>query len=173
MIPALSILLMAQTAPSLNPVEIQPGLFVLPGSPDASTLASLKSLGITHVINLRHPAEGDFSLEASSIRNSGGAYLSCPMDREPTFPELDSFRAQMTALPPAAKALVHCSTGNRAAGALFAYWALDRGMSEGAALALARKAGLRNPATEAAVRAYVAARQPRPGRVRFSQEDSE
>ena len=125
MIPAISILVIAQTAPSLNPVELQPGLFVLPGSPDASSLASLKSLGITHVINLRHPAEGDFSLEVSSIRDNGGAYLNCPMDREPTFSELDSFRAQLTALPPAAKALVHCSTGNRAAGALFAYWVMD------------------------------------------------
>lgn len=173
MIPTLALIVMFQTAPSLNPVEIRSGLFVLPGSPDASTLASLKSLGITHVINLRHPAEGDFSMEVSSVRTSGGAYLSCPMDREPTFRELDSFRAQMSALPPAAKALVHCATGNRAGGALFAYWALDLGLPEGEALALARKAGLRNSATEAAVRAYLTARQPRTGHSRFSQEDSE
>ena len=172
MIPVISILVIAQTTPSLNPVEIQPGLFILPGSPDASTLASMRSLGITHVINLRHPAEGDFSLEVSSVRIGGGAYLSCPMDREPTFPELDSFRSQISGLPPAAKVLVHCATGNRAAGALFAYWVMDRGMSEGEALALARKAGLRNSATEAAVRAYVAAQQRRTGHSRFSQEDS-
>ena len=161
MIPALFLLAMVQTAPSLKPVEIRPRLFVLPGSPDAATLVSIKSLGITHVINLRHLTEGDFRPEGTAVRSGGGTYLSCPLDREPTATGLDSFRAQMSALPPAAKVLVHCATGNRAGGALFAYWVLDQGMPEAEALALARKAGLGNPATEAAVKAYVAAQQRR------------
>jgi len=173
MISTLPLLLMSQTAPSPNPVEIRPGLFVLPGNPDAATLAQLNPLGITHVINLRHPAEGDFSLEVTLVRGSGGAYLSCPMDREPAFKELDAFRAQMSALASTAKVLVHCASGNRAAGALFAYWALDRGMPDGEALTLARKAGLRNPATETAVRAYISARQSPTWHSHFSREDSE
>ena len=173
MIPALSLLVLVQTTPPLKPVEIRPGLLVLPGSPDATTLASLKSLGITHVINLRHPSEGNFSSDVDAVRSSGAAYLSCPLNREPTSIELDAFRAQMSALRPGAKVLVHCATGNRAAGALFAYWALNQGMPDGEALALARKAGLRNPATEAAVKAYVAARHSSAGHTRFSREDSE
>lgn len=173
MISTLPLLLMAQTAPSPNPVEIRPGLFVLPGSPGAATLALLKPLGITHVINLRHPTEGDFSLEVTFVRGSGGAYLSCPMDREPTFKELDAFRAQMSVLAPTAKALVHCATGNRAAGALFAYWALDGGMPESEALVFARQAGLRSSATETAVKAYIEVQRPRTGRSHFSRENAE
>lgn len=173
MIPTLSLLLMIQTTPHLKPVEIRPGQFVLPGTPDAATLASLKSLGITHVVNLRHPSEGNFSADVDSVRSSGAAYLSCPLDREPTSVELDSFRVQMSALPPGAKVLVHCATGNRAAGALFTYWVLNQGMPEEEALALARRAGLRNPVTEAAVKAYVSARHSSAGHTRFSREDSE
>ena len=173
MILALPLFVMVQTTAPLKPVEIRPGQLVLAGSPDAATLASLKTLGITHVINLRHPAEGNFSSDVDSVRSSGAAYFSCPLDREPSFNGLDSFRVQMSALPPGSKVLVHCATGNRAAGALFAYWALDQGMAEGEALALARKAGLRNPATEAAVQAYVTARRSPAGRNRFSREDSE
>ncbi len=173
MIPGIFILMVAQPAPSLNPVEIQPGLFVLSGSPDAATLAQLKALGIPHVINLRHPSEGNFRSDVDAVRSSGAAYLSCPLDREPTSMELDSFRAQMSALAPTAKVLVHCATGNRAAGALFAYWALNKGLPEEEALALARKAGLRNSATEAAVKAYVAARRSPARPIRFSREDSE
>lgn len=155
----LSLLMMIQITAPMKPIEIRPGLMVLPGIPDAATLASLKSLGITHVVNLRLPSEGNFTPEVDSIRSSGATYLSCPLDREPTFLELDSFRVQMSALPPGAKVLVHCATGNRAAGALFVYWTLDQRIPEGEALALARKAGLRNPATEAAVKAFVVARR--------------
>ncbi len=172
MISALSLLVMVQSTPALNPVEVQPGLFVLSGSPDAATLAQLKPLGITHVINLRHPSESNFSSDLEAVRSSGAAYLNCPLDREPTFTELDSFRGLMSSLPSTAKALVHCATGNRAAAALFAYWALDRGLPPDDALALAKKAGLRNAATEMAVRVYVAARQPRIGTGRTCREDS-
>ena len=173
MFPALSILLLAQAAPSMAPMEIQRGIFVLPGSPDAAALARASSLGITYVIDLRNPAEGDFRAEAFSVQGGGGNYLSCPMDREPTFAALDSFRAKMSALPTTAKVLVHCATGNRAGGALFAFWVMDGTMPEAEALALAKKAGLRNAATEAAVRSYIAARQSRLGHFRFSREDSE
>jgi hypothetical protein len=57
--------------------------------------------------------------------------------------------------------LLHCASGNRVSGALFTAWVLDQGMPEAEALALAKKGGLKNPATEAAARAYVAKRTPR------------
>ncbi len=173
MIPALALLVMVQSMTPLRPIEIRPGLLVLPGSPDAATFSSLKSLGGTHVVNLRHPSEGNFSADVDSVRNQGTVYLNCPLDREPSFNGLDSFRVQMSALPSGSKILVHCTTGNLAAGALFAYWVLDQGLPEGEALELARKAGLQNPATEAAVKAYVAARRSAAGPTRSSREDSE
>ncbi len=53
------------------------------------------------------------------------------------------------------RALFHCASGNRMGGALYAYWMPDEHRAPEEALALARKVGLRNPATEAAVKAYV------------------
>lgn len=150
-------LLMAQTSALPAPVEIYPGVFVLAGSLEPPTLASLRTSGITHVINLRKPTEGDFKGEADGLRVIGVEYASCPTDREPSATEIDAFRARMKALPPQARVLVHCATGNRAAGLLMAFWSLDKGLPKVEALALAHKAGLKNPATESAVVAYLAA----------------
>jgi len=150
-------LLMAQTPALPAPVEIYPGVFVLAGTLEPSTLAFLRTSGITHVINLRKPIEGDFKGEADGLRVIGVEYSSCPTDREPTTPEIDAFRMRMKALPARAKVLVHCATGNRAAGLLMAFWILDKGLPKTEALVLAHKAGLKNPTTETAVLAYLAA----------------
>ena len=101
-------------------------------------------------------------LDAASTKVAGAAYERCPLDREPDPQALDAFRARVKALPRGARVLIHCASGNRVAGALYTVWVLDEGQSEEAALTLARKAGLKNPATEAAARAYVAARRAKP-----------
>jgi len=150
-------LLMAQTPALPAPVEIYPGVFVLAGTLEPSTLAFLRTSGITHVINLRKPIEGDFKGEADGLRVIGVEYSSCPTDREPTTPEIDAFRMRMKALPARAKVLVHCATGNRAAGLLMAFWILDKDLPKTEALVLAHKTGLKNPTTETAVLAYLAA----------------
>lgn len=150
-------LLLCLQAPALpGAVEIRPGLFIVKGEPTSETFAALKAAGITHLINLRLDAEGDFTKEAQAAKLAGAEYGRCPVDREPTDAALDAFRAKLRALPLGAKALVHCASGNRAAGALFAYWVLDEGMDEAQALALAHQAGLHAEVTEKAVKAYVA-----------------
>lgn len=146
-------------APTLPaPVEIYSGVFVLAGTLESSKVAFLRTSGITHVISLRKPTEGDFAGEADGLHVIGVEYASCPTDREPTLAEIDAFRVRMKALPPRAKVLVHCATGNRAAGLLMAFWVLDKSMPKDEALALAHKAGLKNPATETAVLAHLTAR---------------
>lgn len=151
-------LLLLVPAPAELPgaVEIRPGLFIVKGTPGPATFAALKAAGITHVLNLRTPAEGSFALDQETSRLAGAEYLACPLDREPTDAALDAFRARLRGLPKGARALVYCASGNRVAGALFAFWTLDQGLGEAEALDLARQAGLRSPVTEAAVRAYVA-----------------
>lgn len=157
-LPALLLTARAQAPSTPRPFEIQAGLFVIKGSPDSITLASLETLGITHVIDLRKPDESDFGLEGDRVLTFHGAYLNCPTDREPSAKEVDAFRSKIKALPPRSKVLVHCASGNRAAGALLAYWVLDVGRPIEEALVLAHRAGLHNPATEAAVVAYLAIR---------------
>ncbi len=155
--------LLAQAPTGLpGAVEIQPGRFVVLGTPGTETFAALKAAGITHVLNLRREGEADTTADAASTKVAGAAYERCPLDREPDPQALDAFRARVKALPKGARVLIHCASGNRVAGALFTFWVLDEGQSEEAALALARKAGLKNPATEAAARAYVAARRAKP-----------
>lgn len=152
--------LVAPQAPALpGAVEARPGLFVVLGTPTAETFAGLKAAGITHVLNLRTDAEGDFTADGTTTRAAGATYDRCPMDREPSAAALDAFRAKLRALPKGARVLIHCASGNRVAGALFTAWVLDEGMPEEAALALAKKAGLKSPVTETAARAYVAAKR--------------
>ena len=145
--------------------EARPGVFVVQGAPTPATFAALKAAGITQVFNLRTDAEGDFSFEAAGARNAGAAYGRCPMGHEPGAEALDAFRARLRALPQGARILVHCASGNRAAAALMAYWTLDQGMPLLEARDLARKAGMKNPGTEAAVLAYIRERQAAPPRI--------
>lgn len=154
--------LLGQATPGLpDAVEVRPGVFVLQTGGNEATFSQLKALGITHVLNLRNDGEGDFTAHAAATRSQGADYGRCPMDREPSDAALDAFRAKLKALPKGARVLLHCASGNRVSGALFTAWVLDQGMPEAEALALAKKAGLKNPATEAAARAYVAKRTPR------------
>lgn len=159
----LPLLVPAFVAPQATPlpgaVEARPGLFVVLGTPTAETFAGLKAAGITHVLNLRTDAEGDFTTDGATTRAAGATYDRCPMDREPSGAALDAFRAKVRALPKGARVLIHCASGNRVAGALYTAWVLDEGMPAEAALTLAKKAGLKSPVTEAAAKAYVAAKQ--------------
>jgi protein tyrosine phosphatase (PTP) superfamily phosphohydrolase (DUF442 family) len=152
-------LMVQQPAALPGAVEIQPGRFVVLGTPGPETFAGLKAAGITHVLNLRTEGEADVTADATATKAAGAAYTRCPLDREPTPAALDAFRAQVKALPKGARVLIHCASGNRVAGALYTVWVLDEGQSEEAALTLARKAGLKSPVTEQAAKNYVAARK--------------
>ncbi len=151
--------LIASQATLPGAVELRPGLFVVLGAPTAETFTGLRVAGITHVLNLRTDAEGDFAADGATTKAAGAAYDRCPMDREPSAEALDAFRAKLRALPRGARVLLHCASGNRVAGALFTVWMLDGGMTEEEALALAKRAGLKSPLTEAAAKAYVAGRR--------------
>jgi protein tyrosine phosphatase (PTP) superfamily phosphohydrolase (DUF442 family) len=164
--------MLAQPVPAPSPVEILPGLFVLAGSPDSGTFTASKSLGITHVINLRTPEEGDFGWEATAVQSFGGSYVSCPVHSEALPDGLDRFRALISSLPPTARILIHCASGNRAGAALFAFWSLDRAMAVEKAIALAKRAGLRNPTIEAVTRRYVMALLERSGPVPTHEADA-
>lgn len=173
MIPILPLLTLVQPSPSPTPMEIQPGLFVLPGSPDRHTFAMAKALGITHVINLRTAEEGNFGWEATAVQDLGGTYLSCPLNSNAISEGLDRFRTLMSSLPSTAKVLVHCASGNRAGGALFAFWTLNKVLPVEEALVLAKRAGLRTPSTESAVKTYVTDARAAQAFRRFSLADSE
>ncbi|HJU84103.1 MAG TPA: sulfur transferase domain-containing protein [Holophagaceae bacterium] len=156
LIPAALILFQAPGVP--HTVEALPGFFIVQGEPDDATFKALKAAGITSVVNLRTDAEGPFEVEAHAVGLAGAGYTRCPTEREPSDAALDAFRKTLRELPRGGAVLLHCASGNRAAGALYTFMVLDRGMDQEKALAVAQGAGLHSPATEAAVKAYVAAR---------------
>lgn len=157
LLPAALVLLQSPSIP--RTVEVRPGMFVLLGPPSDDVFAALKAAGITHVINLRKASEGDTGAEALATKGASADYAQCPMDRDPKAEELDAFRARLKALPQGARVFLHCASGNRVGGALYTYWVLNEGMDPAKALELAKKAGLSNTVTEAAVKAYVASRK--------------
>lgn len=137
--------------------EVSPGILVLRGAPNAATYAAMKEAHITHVVNLRQDGEPgfDFAAESNAINALGISYIRLAMGRTPSKDDLDLFRMIIGDLPASAKVLVHCGTGNRAAGALCAWLVLDKGRKLEEAVAIAKQAGLSNPETEGAVRKYL------------------
>ena len=152
-------LLLIQTPGVPHAVEVLPGISVVQGEPDEATFKALKAAGVTAVVNLRMDEEGNFEAQAQATTAAGARYSRCPMGREPSPAALDAFRKTLQELPKGSVILLHCASGNRAAGALYAFLVLDRGLAPDKALALAHEAGLRNPATETAVKAYVESRR--------------
>ncbi len=147
-------------APAIpSTVEARPGVFIVQGAPTEATFAALKAAGITRVFNLRTSPEGDFTFEETGAKAAGAAYDHCPVDHAFSDSAIDTFRAQLRALPKGSRILVHCASGNRAAAALMTAWVLDQGMAEADALSLAKKSGLTSPGLEAKALAYIHAHQ--------------
>ncbi|HJW09706.1 MAG TPA: sulfur transferase domain-containing protein [Holophagaceae bacterium] len=154
-----AVLLLVQSPGVPHAVEVLPGLSVLRGEPDEATFKALKAAGVTAVVNLRQDGEGDFTAQAQATAAAGARYDRCPLGREPSAEALDAFRKILRELPKGSVILLHCASGNRAAGALYTFLVLDRGLAPDKALALAHEAGLHSPATEAAVKGYVESRR--------------
>ncbi len=114
--PAALLLIQAPGVP--HAVEALPGFFVVKGEPDEATFKALKAAGITAVLNFRTDAEGPFEMEAHAVGLAGASYARCPLEREPSDAALDAARKALRELPRGSVALLHCASGNRAAGAL-------------------------------------------------------
>ncbi len=156
LLPAALLLIQAPGVP--HTVEALPGFLVVQGEPDAATFAALKAAGVTAVVNFRTDAEGPFETEAHAAGLAGASYDRCPLERVPGDEALDAARRTLRGLPRGGVALLHCASGNRAAGALYAFLALDRGIAPEKALGVAKGAGLTSAATETAVTHYIEAR---------------
>ncbi len=138
-------------------VRVHPRIWVLKIAPTAVTYSSLKTAGITHVINVRRDGEPGFDEngENAAVSAAEVAYIRLALSRTPSKDDFELFRAILRDLPGDAKILVHCGNGNRAAAAVCGYLVRETGMAQEKALALAREAGLAAPETEKALRAYL------------------
>lgn len=114
------------------------------GQPSNEDLALLCGAGVRMVVDLRQPVEHDVDGERLAVEGLGMAFVSIPVNGEaPEEFAADAFLAAV-ARPNAYPLLVHCASGNRAAG----FWMIRRLVVDGwtvdAAEAEARRAGLRS-----------------------------
>lgn len=155
LLPAL--VLPAQDAAIPGATEVARGVFVLKGAPTPAVCAALKAQRVTHVVDLRRDDEPDLDCtsEARRMTELGIHYLRYAVRTAIPAEDFDFLRAFLQGLPPHARVLFHCATGNRAAAAVVPWLVLDRGMPLEEALRLARASGLTEPESERSVRAYL------------------
>jgi uncharacterized protein (TIGR01244 family) len=116
------------------------------GQPSGDELALLCGAGVRTVIDLREAVEHDVDAERVSAERLGMTFVHVPVRGDaPSDSAADAFLAA-TARPDAFPILVHCASGNRAAG----FWMIRRLVVDRwtvqAAEAEARRVGLRNEA---------------------------
>jgi uncharacterized protein (TIGR01244 family) len=116
------------------------------GQPTGDDLALLAGAGVRTVIDLRQTVEHDVDAERQEAESLGLAFTHVPVCPDaPDDAAADAFLAAMTR-PGALPVLVHCASGNRAAG----FWMIRRLVvdrwSVEAAEAEARRVGLRSDA---------------------------
>lgn len=126
-----------------NAAEPLPG-WVTGGQPTVEQLAAFKAAGGEVVLDNRDPIEPRALDEPAAVRAAGMEYLSLPIVHGAV--TLDTMRRMHETVQKLAgrKALLHCSSGNRTAGGLIAYFILDKGMKEEQATDLAMGMGLRS-----------------------------
>jgi uncharacterized protein (TIGR01244 family) len=147
-----------------NATQPEEGLLVA-GQPTAKQLKAAAKAGYRTVIDLRPPEEDHGFDEARAARKANLEYTNIPV--APDTLDGPTIKFFLTVLSNAERpALVHCSSGNRAAGLYYAWLVLENGLPEARALEQAQAAGLSDPNLAARVQELVAelkaARRPKP-----------
>jgi protein tyrosine phosphatase (PTP) superfamily phosphohydrolase (DUF442 family) len=121
-----------------------PGL-VTGGQPTDSQLREAKAAGLATVLDVRDPLEPRPFDEPALAAELGMRYVNVPISGatldDTTMERILSVLRDETSAP----VFFHCGSGNRVAGALIPHFMLDHHMPEAAAVALARRVGLRGP----------------------------
>jgi protein tyrosine phosphatase (PTP) superfamily phosphohydrolase (DUF442 family) len=132
----------------------------LAGQPDEAALEAAREAGVSVVINLREPSELDWD-EQRAAEALGMTYYSVPIPREGPLPGAAIARIEeLIESHEGQSSLVHCSSGNRAAGWLAVHLVTEHDMSLDEALAVGRRAGITKEPIAAKVTAFVEATEP-------------
>lgn len=130
--------------------------------PDTEALVEAKERGIGVVINLRAPSESDWD-EESAAKGLSLAYFNVPVSGTAPFsPAAINQIDALVKLHSDKKILMHCSSGNRAAGWLAIHLASQHGMETAEAMQVANKAGITKEGIRDKVRQYIADHIPAP-----------
>jgi len=116
------------------------------GQPSPEALKALAQAGIHDVFDLRavgEPRDFDEPAVASAMKLH---YLSIPVTpADFSDAKFTAFRHHLAAHGPENPMFIHCASGNRVGAALLPWLVLDKGLTEDAALGVARTVGLHSP----------------------------
>jgi protein tyrosine phosphatase (PTP) superfamily phosphohydrolase (DUF442 family) len=126
-----------------NACQLLPNV-ITGGQPTAEQLEALKSAGGGIVLDLRDPMEPRPVAEANLVRGLDMEYINIPV-RSGALDDVILERILGVLRSAVDRTVfVHCSSGNRVAGALLPYLILDQGMDEQEAVDQAMRVGLRS-----------------------------
>ncbi len=147
-----------------NAIQVEDGLLIA-GQPTAKQLKAAGKAGYKTVIDLRPQTEDRGFDEEKAARKAKLEYANIGVNPETL--DAPTIKYFMTVLSNAERpALIHCSSGNRAAGLYYAWLVLENGMPEEQAMARAQAAGLTAPDLGERIQELVnelkASRRPKP-----------
>ncbi|MAW61825.1 MAG: hypothetical protein CMJ94_13490 [Planctomycetes bacterium] len=127
------------------------------GPPSAGTIAEMKALGYSTIINMRTSSEPGVAEEAQLAEAAGLHYVHIPISGTTTNLRNAMALSQALADAPEGKILVHCGSGNRAGAMWGLKEALEHGHSASTASEVAYHSGMRSPSLDERVRSAIEA----------------
>lgn len=123
--------------------------------PDEDALQIAKERDVKIIINLREPAEYEWDEENAS-KSLDLTYYNVPIAKTGAFsPEAIRRIDALVKSHPNEKILIHCSSGNRAAGWLAVHLVSQHQLETSEALDIAKEAGITKEGINVKVRSYV------------------
>jgi protein tyrosine phosphatase (PTP) superfamily phosphohydrolase (DUF442 family) len=158
--PAADDTLLTQLAGVQNACRPYPWL-VTGGQPSPEALEAVAKAGFVDIFDLRAADEPRGFDEPAIARSLKLVYHSIPVTPADFGDStITAFRHHLAAHGPEKPMVIHCASGNRVGAALLPWLVLDRGLSEEAALEMARTMGLHSPDLTKRAMAYIRAHEP-------------
>lgn len=136
------------------------GSIWLGSQPTAEDFQLIRERGVRKVINLRKPEELKEFDEGALLTGLGIEYVTVPFasPQELRDDQIDQVRALLTQNSQQ-PVFLHCASSNRVGAIWLAHRVLDAGLEWEAALAEAKRVGLKTPAYEGRIQQYIEARR--------------
>jgi len=132
-------------------------------NPTDADLEKRRRDGFGVLVSLLEEADEAARYDVARVRALGFLWHNIPVNayRAPSVDQLEQFVKFVADLPPGAKAIVHCGTGNGRAGTFGAAYWVGKGKTDSEAIARVRKANpeaVETPEQEAALKDFATRR---------------
>lgn len=125
------------------------------GPPSAATIAEMKAMGYSTIINMRTSREAGVAEEAVLAAEAGLHYVHIPISGSTTNLRNALALSQALADAPEGRVLLHCGSGNRVGAMWGLKEAIEQGLDADTASQVARRSGMRSASLDERVRASI------------------